>query len=350
MSNKDYFHHLGQRTATRFWVNNPSWGEADLAISAGAINCTTNPAYCSKLLSSDKTYIHTVIDEVIASGIRDVEQAAVRTYQQAAKRIMDRFLPLYEESGGRQGYVTMQDDPRDDQDTEAIVRCVLDNRRLGPNYMAKIPVIAGGLEALEVCVEENIPICATEVFAVSQAIHMCDLYEAAARRTGNRPPFYVTHISGIYDEYLGKVARREGIDIEPDLLALAGCAIARKQYRLLQERGYHTTLLGGGARGLHHFTEMVGGNIHVTINWSTAQEIIDAGTPIVSRIEADPPQAIIDELSEKLPDFGRAYKVGGLSVDEYAEFGPVQLFRNAFLKGWHLLLAEVAARRNYHAI
>ena len=251
---------------------------------------------------------------------------------------------------GGYGYVTMQDDPREDRDTEAIVRCVLSNRELGPNYMAKIPVIKGGLEAIEACVEENIPICATEVFSITQAVHMCELYRQAAQRTGNHPPFYVTHITGIFDEYLGKVVKREGIEISPVVLAQAGCAVARKEYRLLKERGYETTMLGGGARGTHHFTEMVGGDVHITINWSTAQEIIDAGTPVASRMGVETPQAVIDELSDKLVDFRKAYYENELSVDEFAGYGPVQLFRNAFLKGWYLLLAEIPARRHAHAL
>jgi transaldolase len=346
----DYFHRLHQETPTRFWVNNPSGSDVGLAIAAGAINCTTNPAYCAKLLTSDNEYIHEVIDEVITQETRDIEEAAVLVYQRTAKRVMDAFLPLYEQSGGEYGYVTMQDDPREDHDTDAIIRCVLDNRKLGPNYMAKIPVIQGGLEAIEVCVEENAPICATEVFSIAQAIHMCELYQQAVARTGNRPPFFVTHITGIFDEYMGKVVKREGIEIAPDVLAQAGSIVARKEYRLLKERGYDTVMLGGGARNLGHFTEMVGGDVHITINWSTAQQIIDAGTPLVSRMDAETDQSVVDELYEKLPDFRKAYDVDGLSLDEFAGYGPVQLFRNAFLKGWYILLAEVASRRHFYAL
>jgi transaldolase len=345
----DYFHRVNAETPTRFWVNNPSGYDMERAIAAGAINCTTNPAYCEKLMRSDPDYIRGVIDEVILD-VRDINEAAVLIYQRAAKRVLDAFLPLYEESEGRYGYVTMQDDPREDQDVEAIVPCVLENRKLSPNYMAKIPVINGGLQALEACVEERVPICATEVFSIAQAIHMCELYQSAVERTGNRPPFFVTHITGIFDEYLGKVAKREGIEIDPEVLAWAGCTIARKEYRMLKERGYDTTMLGGGARGTHHFTEMVGGDVHVTINWSTAQEIIDANPPVISRIDVETPQSVIDELSEKFPDFRKGYEDDGLSVEEFADFGPVQLFRNAFMRGWHLLLAEIPTRRHAQAL
>jgi len=345
---RDYFHRLYQETPTRFWVNNPSGEDLDRAIAAGAINCTTNPAYCSKLLISDTDYLHQVIDQVLAEVTLDIEEAAVLVYQQAAKRVMDAFRPLYQQSDGAYGYVTMQGDPREDQDTDAVMRQVHSDRQLGANFMVKIPVIKGGLQAIEACVEENVPICATEVFSIAQAVRICDLYEQTARRTGNYPPFFVTHITGIFDEYLGKVARRGEIEIAPEVLAWAGCTVARKEYRLLQERGYHATLLGGGARGTHHFTEMVGGDVHVTINWSTAEEIIAADDSLVKRIDVETPAWVMDKLCQ-IPVFCKAYEDDGLSEEEYAEYGPVQLFRNSFMKGWYLLLAEVASRRHYHA-
>ena len=344
-----YFHLLTKQTPTRLWINNPSGDDLVKAIDAGAISCTTNPAYCSKLIKSDPGYLHEVIDKVIWKT-SDVEEAAILVYQEVSARVMKAFLPLYEESGGRCGFVTMQDDPRKDEDTEAVIEAAKRNRKLGKNFMAKIPVIKGGVEALMWCVAENIPICATEVFAISQAIYMCELYNEAVKKTGNRPPFYMTHITGIFDEYLKKTAKRVGIEVSPEVLAQAGCAVGRKEYHLLKERGYDTVMLGGGARGLEHFTEFVGGDVHITINWSTAQELIEAETPIENRIDVETPQRVIDELSEKFPDFERAYADDGLAVEEFAGYGPVQLFRNSFLNGYYLLLAEIAQRRHLHAL
>ncbi len=345
----DYFQRVTAGTLTRFWINNPSGEDMEWAITAGAINCTTNPAYCSKLLQSDPDYIRGVVDKVIKETDDD-EVAAVRVYEEATTRVMERFLPLYEQSAGEYGYVTMQDDPRRDEDMDALIAAARRNRTLGKNFMAKIPVIQGGMEAIESCVQENIPICATEVFSMAQAVEICELYERAVRRTGNHPPFYVTHITGIFDEYLEKVAKREGIRIDPKVLSRAGCAIARKEYWMLKERGYQTTMLGGGARGTQHFTEMVGGDVHVTINWSTAEELIQADGPVVSRIDVETPQSVIDEISDKFIDFRKAYYEDGLSPDEFAGYGPVQLFRNAFLKGWYLLLAEIPSRRHLYAL
>ena len=59
---------------------------------------------------------------------------------------------------------------------------------------------------------------------------------------------------------------------------------------------------------------------------------------------------MIDELCDKFDDFRKAYYDDELSAEEYAGYGPVQLFRNAFLNGWYLLLAEVASRRHALAL
>jgi transaldolase len=339
-----YFLRVAQETPTRFWINNPTGPDADRAIAAGAISCTTNPSYCSKLIGSEGDFIHGLIDRAVSENDND-DEAAAAVYDRAALRILRRFLPLYEASHGAYGYVTVQDDPRSDNDPEAIVGAALRGRAMGNNYMAKIPVTQAGAQAIERLVAHDVPICATEIFSIAQAVHICELYNRAAEATGKHPPFYVTHITGIFDQYLAETARSQNIAIAPQVLAQAGCSIARKEYQLIKERDFRATMLGGGARADYHFTEMVGGDIHVTINWSTAASLIAADGPVVSRIDVRTPQAILEELSGKLPDFRKAYDEDGLSPVEFAEFGPLLLFRGMFVAGYAHLLGEIAARR-----
>ena len=71
--------------------------------------------------------------------------------------------------------------------------------------------------------------------------------------------------------------------------------------------------------------------------------------PVERRIDALTPPAVLDELSAKFPAFDAAYREDGLSVDEFAEYGPVQLFRNMFLEGWYTLLAAVCRRKHLQA-
>jgi len=340
-----YFHRVMRQTPTRLWINNPSAQDAKLSIEAGALGCTTNPSYCSKLLESEADYLRGVIDQVIKTT-EDDDEAADKVYQIATERIMRLFYPIWKSSGGQDGYVTMQGDPRRDFDPDHIVKEAMEYRRLGENFMAKIPMTEHGVKALEVLVPRGIPVCATEIFSVSQAVCVCEEYQRVAKKSGQHPPFYFTHITGIFDQYVEGIVKAERIDISPEVLKQAGCAIAREEYRIFKERGYEGVMLGGGARGNHHFTEMVGVDMYVTINWSMAADILKRDLPIVNRIEARAAPEVLQELRQKLPNFRRAFDEGALSLREFTDFGPVVLFRTMFLNGWVRLLDEIRARRH----
>lgn len=340
---KDYFHRVA-KTGTQVWVNNPTLEDLENSLEAGAINGTTNPAYGSKLLKSEPQYILNVIDSVV-DQVPDDKEAADRVYQIISRRFMEKFLPLHESSGRTRGFVTMQDDPRRDERAEWIVESALRHAKASPNYMAKVPVIQPGMEALARLVELDIPMCATEVFSIAQAVTMCEVYAGAAAKSGKTPPFYLTHITGIYDEEIQAQVESQGIDIAPELVKQAGTIVMRKQYRTVKERGYATTMLGGGARGPHHFTEWVGGDAHITINWSTFEELMSLDPPIASRIDAVDSEEDIAELRAKIPDFRRAYDDDGLTPSEFANFAPLLRFRRNFIDGCDDLLREIAVRR-----
>ena len=93
--------------------------------------------------------------------------------------------------------------------------------------------------------------------------------------------------------------------------------------------------IGGGARGLHHFTEMVGADCVITINWNgTADKLIEQDPPVVSRFFNATPHAVIDELCEKVSDFRKAYFINAITAEEYEDYGPVVLFRSSFEDAW----------------
>jgi transaldolase len=341
-----YFHRVTRETPTRLWINNPTLEEADRAIAAGAISCTTNPTFCATMLRAESESTHTL--SVVENAIEqtsDDETAAELVEQRLVKRVMEKFLPIYSRNPGREGLVSIQGNPHEDDDADFIVEEALRFRNLGKNFITKIPCTEAGLKAIEILIGEAMPIITTEVFAIAQVTQTCNLYRRVSEKTGRRPPFYVTHISGIFDEYLRDVMKREGIDIQPEVLAQAGCAVARKQFRLMQEQGYPGIMLGGGARGIHHFTEMVGGAVHVTINWSTAKELLDANPPVVSRMDADVRRTVIDELCAKFPDFRKAWLDKGLRTEEFKDFSPLQYFRHMFIKGWDTLVQTIKETR-----
>jgi transaldolase len=342
-----YFHRVAALTPTKFWINNPTRAQAKTAIDEGAVGCTNNPSYAQKMLDhpEEGQYAAQILDEVV-SEVSDDAAAVIAHQARMVAPVAEIFRPMYEASEGRHGYVSIQGDPINDEDPEVIVAESLENRKIGPNIACKIPTTAAGIAAMEQLVPMDVPLNATEIFAVAQMTAICDRYEALAEQSGKRPMLYMSHIAGIYDDYLGNYVRDNQIDISPDILRQAGLAVARKVYRIMQERGYSAVFVGGGARGLHHFTEMVGGDVCITINWQgTADKLLEQDPPVIEQIFNPVPDYVIDELSEKLPDFRRGYEDDGITIEEFEDFGPVQLFRSAFVKSWRRMLEEVAARR-----
>lgn len=342
----DYFKRVSAQTPTRFWINNVTREQAHLAIDAGAVGCTQNPSYTYKMLTDEqeRPYVYEKLDRIIGLEADDNE-AQVMLQRELVAGIADIFMPMYERSHGRQGYVSIQGDPFR-EDVSNIVRYAEFNAGASPNIMAKIPVTKEGLEAIEHVARQGIAINATEVMAVKQAIDVCECYVRATRDMANPAPIYFSHITGILDEYMQKTVKAEGIAVSPDALWQAGMSVAKKVYWMVKERNYPVGFIGGGARGLHHFTEMVGADAAITINWSgTADALIQQDAPVVQRFLAPTPYSVVDELTEKLEDYRKAYYLNAISSEEYEEFGPVVLFRESFEKAWTSALQIIGSRR-----
>jgi transaldolase len=346
MKTESYFIRVTQQTPTEFWINNPTRAQADLAISHGATGCTNNPSYTQKMVDHpvEGTYALKLLDETIHATKNGNTIAEFQ--RRTVKPICDKFMPMFQKTSGKKGFVSIQGDPIHEEDPDVIIREALQNRKLSPNICCKIPTTAPGLQAMEYLISQDVPLNATEIFGVRQAVVMCETYQKISQKYGKSPMLYISHIAGIYDDYLQDVVAREHIDISPDVLWQAGLAVARKVYQIVQDRHYPGIFIAGGARGLHHFTEMVGGKVCCTINWEgTADRLLEQNPPVVYRLFNPVPQKVIDELMEKLPDFKRGYLEDGLEIEEFEGFGPVQLFRSIFMKSWSQVLDLIEKRR-----
>ncbi len=344
---KPYFIRVTEQSPTMFWINNPTCKQAEKAIANGALGCTNNPSYTQKMVDhpDEKEHALKLLDESIRECGDDWETAEI-FQRKMVKPVSDMFMPMFRQSNGQHGYVSIQGDPINEDDPEAVIRGARANRQLAPNICCKIPTTIPGLKAMETMVAEGIPINATEIFGVNQLIQVCETYKKVSKKSGKKPMFYMSHIAGIYDDHLRNYVKEHDVQISPDVLHQAGLAVARKVYNMMIERDYPCVFIGGGARGLHHFTEMVGGKVCITINWEgTADTLIEQDPPVMYRLFNPVPQHVLDELMEKLPDFKRGYLDDGLEPEEFEEVGPVQLFRSSFIKSWNRVMILIKERR-----
>ena len=342
-----YFKRAYNLTGTKFWINNVTPDEARLAIEAGAVGCTQNPSYTWKILSHPEASrgANKILDELLQE-ITDNNEVECILQRKLVKGISDIFMGVWNSTNGEHGYVSIQGDPIHEEDPEVIINEGRKNREMNPNIMIKIPATEAGLKAMEVLIAENTPVNATEVMGISQALDVCRMYHKLSLETGNKPKIYYSLITGIYDEYLHKSVEKQGIEIDPDILYMAGLIIAKKVYSMTRALYPEVGFIGGGVRGLHHFTEMVGADVCITMNWpGQAEELIRQDMPVVPRFFNPAPDRYIDELLVKVPEFRKAYMTDGLSVEEYEYFGPVEYFRSMFISAWNNVLKHIEDRR-----
>ena len=339
-----YFLRLAAETGTRVWVNNPSSPEVELALGQGAVGCTTNPSYSANLLLRAPDEVRPLIAACAAES-EDDDRVGELVQQHLVARLVERFRPFYDASGGEMGFVSIQGSPESDDDPALILSEARAGHRLGPNAATKIPATAPGLQALEALVAEGCPSIVTEVFSLAQLIEANERYLAVAARTGTRPPFFISPITGIFGDYLKSLAKRDGIPIASGVAELAGVVLARQCYRLVRDRGYPATLLAGGARTPFDLTGLVGGALHVTLNWSTYAGILAADGVLHGSINDAIDPAAIATLKAAFNDFERATRSDGLTLGEFDAFGPVQYFRGLFLQASRDMKSAIASAR-----
>lgn len=328
-----YFEWLVRATPSRAWINNPTEREVDLAISQGAVACTTNPAYGGNLLKRAPGEIEPDIAQVAADGVRG-DEAVARVQRRLVSRLLPRFRPHFDATAGREGWVSFQGAPELDVDAGHIMDAARMARSLGPNCIPKIPATEPGLEAMEILIGEGEPVLMTEVFSLAQVRETCERYLRAAEEGGTRPVFIMAPITGIFGDHLRKVADREALTIAPEAVTWAGVIWARAAKRFVDEQRYPVQLLYGGARTIADLTELVGGPHASTMNWATFEEVLEAEPERRETVGDAPPAEIVRELSATFEDFRRALDVDALDLDEFEGFGPVQHFRDAFIAGW----------------
>lgn len=339
-----YFGQLTADTPTRVWVNNPTIEEIGLALGQGAVGSTTNPAYGGNLLRRAPDQILPIIADCVRATDDD-RRAADLVQQRLVARIAEQFRPLHEASGGHLGFVSIQGAPEADTDAGHILHEAREGHAIGPNVAPKLPATAPGLEAFEALVAEGCPTIVTEVFSLAQLVETAERYLRVTARTGVRPPFFMSPITGIFGDHLKALAARDGLAADAADMELAGVALSRECYRIATERRYPVTLLCGGARIPLDLTGLVGGDLHATINWNTFAEIMASAEPFSQGIDHPLDPAALARLKATFDDFRRAMRLDGLALDEFEGFGPVQHFRNNFIAGWTKVHEGIATER-----
>ncbi|MCI8417697.1 MAG: hypothetical protein HFI33_09450 [Lachnospiraceae bacterium] len=339
-----YVKRVQDQTPTKLWVNNPLPEEVEEALAFDVFGATTNPTYLSKLMKAGDQGLRECMGEFVKKEPDD-DRVMEELQKAMIKRLAEKLLPLFRASNGQKGFVAIQGNPHYDRDADYIYEEALRYFEAAPNIIVKMPGTQAGHEAFERLVAENKPLIVTQGFTMAQSDSIFQAYRRASLGSGYQPPMFMTTLTGIFDQFTAEYTKKHHISVTPEVLSQAGCLISHRVYQYWKEKHAAGVLMGGGARGIQHFTEMVGGAMHVTVNYSFIEELNELNLDISNKMDAKPGDEVVWELLEKLPYFRQAWEVDAQRREDFENYEPFLYFESSFLEAWDLVQEELRAER-----
>ncbi len=311
------------------------------------VGATSNPTIFQKAMSSGEAYdeqLRTLTGTPHREGqasepgspdgegrARDVERAFWALAQQDIREACDLFHPIWEQGLGRDGYVSLEVDPRLAYDARATYREAmrLHEQVDRPNLLVKIPATKPGLAAIEDTIAKGRSINVTLIFSLRRYAEVAESYIRGLERLvaeGGDPSrvasvasFFVSRIDTEGDRLLDelKSEHRDPAKLEAlkGRLAVANAKLAYRHYQQAFGGARWEYLAGKGASPQRvlwaststknpsypdtlYVDELIGPDTVNTMPEETVRAFQDHGTPRALLTEglADA-QSVLDELA-----------------------------------------------------
>ncbi len=183
------------------------------------VGATSNPTIFQKAMTAGDAY-----DEQLHElpGSRDVTDSFWALAEQDVREACEVFRPVFDRTDGRDGFVSIEVDPRLAYDTLATFREAMRLHEAidRPNLLVKIPATKPGLAAIEDAIAKGRSINITLIFSLRRYAEVAESYTRGIERLiaeGGDPRRRLDEIGG-HDELKGK-------------LAIANAKLAYQHYR-----------------------------------------------------------------------------------------------------------------------
>lgn len=300
----------------------------------GLRGITSNPAIFEKAINGNKIY-----DADIEAGIKS-GKPLLQIYESLIfddiRHACDIFRPIYDESGGLDGYISIEVPPNIARDTEKTIQEARRYyREIGrENVMIKIPGTAEGLPAVEQAISEGINVNVTLLFSVPSYVETAWAYiRGLEKRVANGEDisklasvasFFLSRIDANIDDRIDAKLKagapdqnvRARLEAVKGKVAIANAKIAYQEYKkiiatdrwkALSEKGANvqrllwasTSTKNPNYSDVMYVDELVGPDTVNTLPPSTIEACADH-CDVASRIETGVPEAY--NLIESLKD------------------------------------------------
>lgn len=236
-----------------------------LVETKGIAGITSNPAIFEKAINGNAIY-----DETIEAGIR-AQKSVQGIYEDLIftdiRNACDILMPVYQQTDGLDGYVSIEVPPAIANDTEQTIQeakryyAQIDR----PNVMIKIPGTDSGLAAVEAVIAEGINVNVTLLFSVQSYLGAAEAYLKGleARVEKGQPinkiasvaSFFLSRIDSNIDDRID--AKLKGIDEYSERekllavkgkVAIANAKLAYEQYQQIIQSDRWKAVAAKGAK------------------------------------------------------------------------------------------------------
>src|SRR5665648_986242 len=213
----------------------------------GLRGMTSNPAIFERAIAGSHDYDEEI--RTMALDGRDCMAIYEALSQGDVQGAADEFRAVYNETNGKDGYVSLEVNPHLAHDTNGTIT---EARRLWaalnrPNVLIKVPATTEGLQAIQQLISEGINVNVTLLFGLTRYRQAAEAYIAGieARLAQGKPvknvasvaSFFVSRIDTLIDQLLEKIIAQGGDEVQFAKQAYGQIAIAsaKATYQIYKE-------------------------------------------------------------------------------------------------------------------
>jgi transaldolase len=186
---------------------------ARLIAEDAVTGATSNPTIFAKAITGSDRY-DDQLRAAAGSGVRDPQELFFELALDDVRRAADLLRPAYDQSDGRDGFVSFECTPDLADDSDATIEQALElwGRLARPNVMIKVPATAAGIPAIEELTARGVNVNVTLLFSVARYEQVIDAYmNGLERRLASGEPiqgiasvasFFVSRIDAKVDPQL----------------------------------------------------------------------------------------------------------------------------------------------------
>ncbi len=258
--------HFGQS----IWFDNISRdlltsGELERMIDEYAVTgITSNPSIFEKAISAGDDYDGDIRD-FVSEGL-DGPALLTALFVKDIKLAATALLPVYEKSGGRDGFVSIEVSPLLAKDADGTIKEARELHSMidMPNILIKVPATVEGLIAIEELLYDGISINITLLFSVDRYVKVAEAYVRALRRRSEEgksvkgifsvASFFVSRVDSLFDTVIAEKAeaatsadKSEGLKALLGKVAVANAKLAYiKSLAIFSEDNFGDIAKAGG--------------------------------------------------------------------------------------------------------